>query len=152
MSTLLASIAEAEAGRLEVFEYEGALRWYLDALWNPDELGSIAGNQDRDVDASDARFSIAEPERSEWTLAFTPAFRKSIAAVDKVLQGRILGAVSELSSEPLKAHGDTVKPLTGEFKGLWRYRVGPYRLIYRPAVERKQVVLLEFGSRGGAYE
>ncbi|MCB8747070.1 type II toxin-antitoxin system RelE/ParE family toxin [Rhodoferax sp. U2-2l] len=87
-----------------------------------------------------------------WSIAFTSDFRKSVADIDKKLQGRILEVISNLSQDPLTAQGDTKKPLTGEFKGLWRYRIGEYRLVYEPVLADQQVVLLEFASRGSIYQ
>jgi mRNA interferase RelE/StbE len=43
------------------------------------------------------------------------------------------------------------KPLRGEKKGLWRYRVGDYRLICDIQDERITVLILEVGYRKGAY-
>ena len=96
--------------------------------------------------------SVAIPEVAAWSIAFTPTFRKSVASVDKKLQGRVLVAIAELSESPVKAQGDTIKPLVGNLKGTWRYRMGAYRLFYRPLVEGHMVVLLEFSARGGAYD
>ena len=75
-----------------------------------------------------------------------------MASVDRKIQGRILAAISDLSEAPLTPHGDTVKPLGGEMKGLWRYRVGDYRLVYQPREPLHIVVLLLFAARGDAYE
>ena len=91
-----------------------------------------------------------EAERP-WLLAMTEEFKKAIRAIDRKLQGRILEAISHILSAPTKAMGDTVKPLTGDLKGVWRYRIGDWRLLYQPRVEAKQVVLLTFTSRGDAY-
>lgn len=87
-----------------------------------------------------------------WVIAFTSTFQKSISNIDKKLQGRVLKAVSDLSNAPITLIGDTIKPLIGELKGLWRYRIGDYRLIYEPNEESKKVVLLEFSPRGSIYE
>jgi mRNA interferase RelE/StbE len=72
--------------------------------------------------------------------------------VDKKLQGRILAAISELSETPNVSHGDTVKPLVGDLKGLWRYRLGDYRLVFQVQLEKRLVVLLEFAARGEVYD
>ncbi len=80
----------------------------------------------------------------------TDEFIKAVQAIDRKLQGRILEAISYLSRKPTEPKGDTVKPLTGDLKGLWRYRLGDYRLVYRPEEEDRQVVLVTFTSRGAA--
>ena len=60
-------------------------------------------------------------------------------------------ALSELADTPMTPRGDTVKPLSNALKGLWRYRVGDYRLIYEPRVTSQLVLLVDFVARGGAY-
>ena len=68
------------------------------------------------------------------------------------LRGRVLQCLTELSSDPLNTKGDTIKPLSGQLKGLWRYRIGDWRLIYQPDELRKEVLLVDFQPRGGAYD
>lgn len=87
-----------------------------------------------------------------WTIGMSDDFLKSIGSIDKKTQGRVLEAISKLSRAPTKAVGDTVKPLTGNLAGLWRYRIGDYRLVYQPDTGRNCVVLIRFTPRGGAYD
>lgn len=75
-----------------------------------------------------------------------------IEKVDMKIRGRILEAVSEISDSPLEPHGDTVKPLSGELEGCWRYRVGDYRLVYSPNPNTGDITLLAFASRGSIYD
>nr|WP_160327473.1 type II toxin-antitoxin system RelE/ParE family toxin [Burkholderia ambifaria] len=90
-------------------------------------------------------------ERGNWTIGLSPAFRKAIGSVDKKLQGRILEAIAGISEDPLTAQGDTKKPLEGNLKGLWRYRIGEFRLIYRPENAASVVVLVDFVARSAGY-
>jgi len=92
---------------------------------------------------------IEEPEI--WMIGFSPEFKKSIKRVEKKLKGRILDALEWLSRDPVTIQGNTVKPLSGDYSGLWRYRVGNYRLIYKPDGENKRVTLLTFSPRSSAY-
>jgi mRNA-degrading endonuclease RelE of RelBE toxin-antitoxin system len=80
---------------------------------------------------SDIRFKEAEPRRM---VIFSEDFIKSVAKIDKKLQGRILEALAKITEAPTTIIGDTVKPLSGDLKGLWRYRIGDYRLVYDPNV------------------
>ncbi|MBE9127810.1 MULTISPECIES: type II toxin-antitoxin system RelE family toxin [unclassified Coleofasciculus] len=66
---------------------------------------------------------------SQWLIAWSDEFVKNIQNIDRKLQGRILEAISHISAQPTVSTGDTVKPLKGELKGLWRYRIGKYRLV-----------------------
>jgi mRNA interferase RelE/StbE len=94
------------------------------------------------------RFPHAEPD---WDLGLTHEFRKAIKNIDRKLQGRVLQALDYISSKPTVPRGDTVKPLSGEYEGPWRYRIGDYRLIYRPDTDTARVVLITVVSRGAAY-
>lgn len=100
-------------------------------------------------EAKEVRFSRRPPD---WYIGFSNEFVKSIAKVDKKKQGRVLDAISKISMAPIQPIGDTIKPLTGDLAGLWRYRIGDDRLIYFPDPESKKVVLISFASRGSAYE
>jgi mRNA-degrading endonuclease RelE of RelBE toxin-antitoxin system len=86
-----------------------------------------------------------------WDLGLTHEFRKAIKNIDRRLQGRVLQALDYISSKPTVPRGDTVKPLSGEYEGLWRYRIGDYRLIYRPDTDNARVVLITVVSREAAY-
>jgi mRNA-degrading endonuclease RelE of RelBE toxin-antitoxin system len=72
--------------------------------------------------------------------------------MDKKTQGRILEAIGKISRAPTVAAGDTVKALSGELKGCWRYRIDDYRLVYRPQYRFNRIVLLLFASRGSIYD
>jgi mRNA-degrading endonuclease RelE of RelBE toxin-antitoxin system len=86
-----------------------------------------------------------------WLLAMTHDFIKEIQSIDRKLQGRILEAIGDICQNPVTIRGDTVKPLSHEMKGLWRYRLGDYRLIYQPVPATRQIILIRFDSRGGVY-
>jgi addiction module RelE/StbE family toxin len=90
-------------------------------------------------------------EEVGWKATPTASFRKSMKLYDKTLLGRMFEAVVELCDDPTTARGDTVKPLTGDFAGYWRYRVGDYRLIYTVDERRRTVNLLKIAPRGSAY-
>ena len=94
------------------------------------------------------RYSPATPD---WYVGMSNEFIKAIEGIDRKLQGRILEAISLISREPTTSKGDTVKPLTSDLKGLWRYRIGDFRLVYYPDIANKRVVLVTFASRGSAY-
>ncbi|MGH8803986.1 MAG: type II toxin-antitoxin system RelE family toxin [Polaromonas sp.] len=87
----------------------------------------------------------------DWYIGFSTEVVKSISKLDKNKRARLLEAISYLATEPLTPYGDTVKPLTGEMAGLWRYRLGDDRLIYKPNTESKQITLVSFGARGDIY-
>ncbi|MGH7411973.1 MAG: type II toxin-antitoxin system RelE family toxin [Candidatus Methylomirabilis sp.] len=89
--------------------------------------------------------------KAEWLLGMSDEFLKAVTGIDRKLQGRVLEAIGDISVNPIEPKGDTVKPLTGEMKGLWRYRIGDYRLVYWPDANNRRVVLVDFSSRASAY-
>lgn len=91
-----------------------------------------------------------EPETRSWFLGMSTDFLKAIEKLDRNIQGRILQAIGYIVGDPLTAKGDTVKPLKGP-EGLWRYRIGDYRLVYFPDINKSHVVLIAFTARGSAY-
>lgn len=149
MPTKAQGLLEAESGAFDSYQYEWQFEKALRELWEPEPEEPASCSYSQHVDT---RFSLVEPEPLEWSIAFTPAFRKAIAAVDKKLQGRVLAALSELSEKPITPHGDTRKALSGELKGLWRHRCGDYRLVYKPEERTRVVVLVDFAARGSVYE
>lgn len=137
MSSLSDSLLEAALGRYTSFSYAPEFTAELQAIWSPQP--AVPASQPSAPEAVDAfsedisyYIDFVDDTQTSWSIAFTPTFRKSVSAVDKKLQGRVLTAITELSEAPVTAQGDTVKPLVGERKGLWRYRIGDYRLVYEP--------------------
>lgn len=102
---------------------------------------------DFDLDTEDEYLK----KEAVWLIELSIEFIKSVKKIDKKLKGRILDAIENLSKEPDSQRGDTVKPLTAELKGLWRYRIGDYRLIYRPDNKSRKVTLVTFDPRSSAY-
>ena len=143
-------------GSLDVCTYAYEYRYRLEELWKkPPEtaIPQVEPTTNALAPADDGiRLSRTRPAPLDWKLAFTGVFSKAIATADRSLQGRVLLALSEISSDPVTPRGDTVKRLTSDKQGLWRYRVGDYRLVYEPLPEDKLVVLVDFAPRGGVYE
>ena len=73
-------------------------------------------------------------------------------SIDRKLQGRILEAVTDIASAPVTNRGDTVKRLSGDMDGFWRYRIGDFRLVYYPDEATRTITLCDFASRGSAYD
>ena len=87
-----------------------------------------------------------------WMSIFTRQFKKNMTVLDKKLQGRAMEAILEISDNPLQARGDTVKKLSGSLIGMWRYRIGDYRLVYEPLPKIFKIFFIDIGSRGGVYD
>jgi len=146
-----------ETESISTFAWQSALDRYLKELWNPElkllrEKREAEAAKAKEEDSSfkgGVKYSIAEPE---WYIGLTGDFNKAIGKIDKKLQGRILQALGNIVKAPLVSVGNTVKPLTGNKKGLWRYRIGDFRLIYQPDQASKHILLLSVLPRGSAYE
>jgi mRNA interferase RelE/StbE len=89
--------------------------------------------------------------RKYFLLDFSPEFSKSVERASTNVRGRILSAIDELKTQPNVVKGDTIKPLTGNLSGQWRYRIGDYRIIYEIDLTNRFVTLVEFDSRGSVY-
>jgi len=88
----------------------------------------------------------------DWLIGLSAEFMKSIKRVDKKIKGRILEAIQLICKNPVALKGDTIKPLSDQYKGLWRYRIGDYRLVYQPDNDNRQVTLLSFAPRSNVYQ
>lgn len=97
----------------------------------------------------DIAFSLRFPE---WYIGFSNEFVKSISNVDAKMRGRILEAIQRIAVEPNTPSGDTIKPLTDDLRGYWRYRIGGFRLLYFPDISSKRVILVSFTARANAYD
>jgi mRNA-degrading endonuclease RelE of RelBE toxin-antitoxin system len=150
--TLFASLRIRSSWRREQprYKYHDEAIRTLNRIWSPPPPPS-----DDDLTLSYSRFSMEPPATVQpppWLIGFGDSFNKDIAHVDKTLQGRILSALADLATSPLEFRGDTVKPLRGVFRDCWRYRIGDYRLVFRPNRRNGAITLLAFASRGSIYD
>lgn len=64
---------------------------------------------------------------------------------------RVAHTIAEARKDPVTPRGNTIKRLTGEMSGHWRYRLDSFRLAYRPNSDRVTVYCYRLARRGGAY-
>jgi len=85
-----------------------------------------------------------------WTIEITRTAEKQIKKLSHPTQESIVRFLRERlkSAENPRQWG---KPLHGDKRGLWRYRVGDYRLICDIQDERITVVVLETAHRKDIY-
>jgi mRNA-degrading endonuclease RelE of RelBE toxin-antitoxin system len=93
-----------------------------------------------------------DPELVGWNMGWSSTFRRDIEKADRKLQSRILLALDHISQAPVMTRGETIRPMSLGPKGLWRYRVDDYRIVYLPDDARKLVTLVAFACRGQAAE
>ena len=71
--------------------------------------------------------------------------------VDAITRSRINKALNIILLNPKDTDHYDIKPLRGILKGLWRYRVGNIRIIYRINNEKKKVQIVTIRPRGEVY-
>ncbi len=92
---------------------------------------------------------LASPVNT-WQIKISRTAEKQILGLDRTAQKRFLDFLRErlYSSGNPRQFG---KPLHGDKKSLWRYRVGDYRLICDIQDEQITVLVLHLGHRREAY-
>jgi mRNA interferase RelE/StbE len=86
-----------------------------------------------------------------WLIKFDPRATKELKKLDQVAQKRIITYMKKqvaLENNP-RLFG---KSLTGDKQGLWRYRVGDYRVICELLDEEITVLVIKVGHRQSVYD
>lgn len=134
LNSIQIGVAEANRGEIEP-AHPIEVRDQIKSIWHPAFIPPL--------------YHLPEPK---WYIGLTDQFVKDIQNLDRKLQGRILQVINQLAADPTAAKGDTIKPLIADLKGLWRYRIGDYRLVYMFEADKQLITLIAFSSRGGVYE
>ena len=85
-----------------------------------------------------------------WTIEYSPTARKRLRKLDGNTQRRILRYMDErvaLLDNPRRRG----RALSGPFAGLWRYRVGDYRVICDIQDDALRVLVVDVDRRDEAY-
>lgn len=85
-----------------------------------------------------------------WTIDFDAYALKALEKLDKPVRNRIERFLDDL--ELLDNPRQQGKALTGKYKGLWRYRVGDYRIICDIQDNQLIILVLELGHRKEIYK
>ena len=130
----------------------------------PDEVAVIAASQlEEDIVEVHAIESVGEvlgggnPEppavggNGQWRFAALPKFRKDVWREPKLFE-RVANAIVEICKDPMTPRGNTINRLTGGMSGYWRYRLGDFRLVYRPDKDRLTIYCHRLAPRGGVYD
>jgi mRNA interferase RelE/StbE len=88
-------------------------------------------------------------KKEVWEIVLTRPSEKVYDKAPGDIRGRLDECFEALEHNPL--HGNNIKALTGNLKGLYRYRVGDWRIIYRLSMKQKVVDIIAILSRGNAY-
>lgn len=82
-------------------------------------------------------------------IEYAPAASKQFTQLDKPIQRRIKKYMSEIAIlDNPRAHG---KELTSNLSGLWRYRVGDYRILCRIRDDKLIITVIEIEHRSMVY-
>lgn len=89
-------------------------------------------------------------QNKTWQIEISRTAEKQIQKLDRAAQKSIVQFLRERlqTAENPRQLG---KPLHGDKKGLWRYRVGDYRLVCDIQDERITVLVLRVGHRKDVY-
>lgn len=85
-----------------------------------------------------------------WTIDYTDTAKVQLRKLDKQTARRIIDHMDERVAR----HEDprsTGKALTGPLGGLWRYRVGDFRVICDIQDGAVRILVLQVGNRGAIY-
>ena len=82
-------------------------------------------------------------------VSITKTAKKSLEKLDNNIQKRILDFLSDL--ETLENPRIKGKPLKGELKEYWRYRVGDYRILSKIIDNELIIMVIDIGHRKNIY-
>jgi mRNA interferase RelE/StbE len=85
-----------------------------------------------------------------YEVELLPKAEKTFVHADAVLAQKLARCFRLLEADPLRH--PNVKPLVGQLKGLFRFRVGDYRVLYRIDLKKKIVYVVRIVHRKEAYE
>lgn len=82
-----------------------------------------------------------------YRIEYAKGVVKDLRNLPKETKSKALSIIENaLASEPRSG-----KPLTGPYKGLWKYRIGDYRIIYSIEDKRLVVFVLRIRHRKDVY-
>lgn len=87
----------------------------------------------------------------KWTISFDKYALKALSKIDKQNRNRILQFL-KVDLLGLNNPRQIGKALKGKFKGMWRYRVGDYRIICKIVDNELVILALEIEHRSSIYK
>jgi mRNA interferase RelE/StbE len=86
-----------------------------------------------------------------WQISLDPRALEELKKLDQAIQRRVIRFLRERleTSENPRRIGSS---LSGTLAGLWKYRVGDYRLIGRIQDENMEILVLHVGHRKNVYK
>lgn len=84
-----------------------------------------------------------------WCIEWDDRARKELRSLDNGIQKKILSYLRERVTENPRDFG---KQLSGDKAGLWRYRIGDFRVVCRFQDDKFIVLVVAVGHRKEIYE
>lgn len=84
------------------------------------------------------------------TVILTPDAKKDLKKLDKSIQKKVSAYLDEVAE--IKNPRSRGKALIGNLMGMWRYRVGDYRILCKIKDEELIILVLEVGHRKNIYD
>lgn len=86
---------------------------------------------------------------SRWSVETTAQFDREFKKLDRAVQRRVLAYLHDV--EALKDPRQRGKALTANHAGIWRYRVGDYRILAQLIDDKLTILTLQVGHRRDVY-
>jgi len=86
---------------------------------------------------------------SRWSVATTDQFDRDYKKIDRAVQRRVMAYLEEVGT--LDDPRQRGKALTANHAGVWRYRVGEYRILVQMLDNTLTVLALRVGHRRDVY-
>jgi mRNA interferase RelE/StbE len=84
-----------------------------------------------------------------WTVRLSERAEKRLRKLDRQVAKRLVAVIEEIAA--LDDPRQRGKALTGRFAGLWRYRVGDWRIIARFEYDQLIIIVVDTPHRSEAY-
>jgi mRNA interferase RelE/StbE len=82
-----------------------------------------------------------------WAFEFSAAAEEDLNGLPKAIQKRVARALTQMATDPFQGN---VKALHGEeWKGVFRRRIGGYRLLFTADHAKKVIVVQQISLRSG---
>lgn len=86
-----------------------------------------------------------------WKIEFDADVEKDLKRLGHTASKRIIKFLKE-KIIPIKDPRSLGKPLSGDLSGLWRYRIGDYRVIAKIEKDNFVILLVHIGHRKNVYD
>ncbi len=118
----------------------------LEILSRPDWVDAI----NQGLKASEKGETVRVAKKEIWEILLTKPAERVYDKTGKSIRQRLDNCFEDLEQNPL--YGNNIKPLTGQLKGLLRYRDGDWRVIYSLLKGTMKVEIIAILPRGDAYK